>query len=98
MDEEEVTYKPAKPGITPQIWISRVKNHLLTKSAYHQWPSACLDGRNDIGGKQSLLEFLEEQGNVTLDIAGMFAFSITGSRLADDNETVLSDFTFERWA
>jgi hypothetical protein len=93
----EVT-KPAKPRVTVETWIERVKTHLMGKGAYYEWPAACLDGRNDPCGKQSLLEFLEEQGNVTLNVAGMFAFSITGSRLAEDNETVLGDFTFERWA
>lgn len=41
---------------------------------------------------------LEAMGNVMLDIAGMYAFSISGTRLAEDNETVLGDFVFDRWA
>jgi hypothetical protein len=98
-DFEATLPKPAKPFVSPTTWVERLKSHLASKSAYYQWPDACIDGRNHPSGKKSVLETLEEmECPVTLNINGMFAFSIHGSRLADDGETVLGDFVIERWA
>ena len=87
-----------RPKVTPEMWITRIETHTMSKSAIWQWPHRVLRGHGDPKHK-SLLEVLEAMGgNVTLDVAGMYAFSISGSRLAEDNETVLGDFVFDRWA
>jgi hypothetical protein len=87
------------PRVSPEMWITRIDTHTLAKSGIWHWPDRVLRGHGDPKGHKSLLEVITEMGgNVRLDIANMYAFSISGTRLADDGVTELGDFTFDRWA
>jgi len=87
---------PPRPKVTPEMWIERIRTHTMAKPAYWQWPERVLTGHGDPKYK-SLLEVITEMGgNVRLNVSEMYAFSISGTRLAD--ETELGDFTFDRWA
>src|SRR5712692_9974938 len=84
---------PPRPKVTPEMWIERIRTHTMAKPAYWQWPERVLTGHGDPKYK-SLLEVITEMGgNVRLNVSEMYAFSISGTRLAD--ETELGDFTFD---
>ncbi len=88
-----------RPKVTPEMWIERIRTHTMAKPAYWQWPERVLTGHGDLRGHKSLLEVIKEMGgNVRLDVANMYAFTISGTRLADNGESELGDFVFDRWA
>src|SRR5712692_4373329 len=91
--------KPPMKRVTALMWIERIRTHTMAKTGYWGWPERVLTGRGDPKGHKSLLEVIEEMGgNVRLDVANMYAFTISGTRLADNGESELGDFVFDRWA